>query len=117
MRIVYIPMKHALSSTMLLALLSFTMACPTAVSPKRDADVMQTPTPSLCAQACARMNSLSCPEANPRDSGDTCEQVCDHTIDSGLFDMKPACLAAAQTLDDLHACGTVVCAVSASTHK
>jgi len=106
-----------IASTFALALLSFTMACPTATSPQRDADAMKTATPSLCAQACSCMNSLSCPEANPPDSGDNCETVCNHTIDSGVFDMKPACLAAAQTLADLQACGTVKCAVGASTHK
>lgn len=64
---------------------------------------------SICAAACARLDALGCPEAHPP-VGDSCVNVCNHTETTKVFDLKPACIANAQTVDAVHACGTVVCA-------
>jgi hypothetical protein len=114
----FVPIRHAMSSCMLLALLSFTMACPTSkpVAPVGDASDGAakdgvTVSPSLNVQACARLRTCNCPESLPTDTGDSCETLFDRTATTKQFDLKPQCIVDALTCDAVRACGTVVCAV------
>jgi|GEM_PF-2371693 hypothetical protein len=68
------------------------------------------PAPNVqsCPAACANLNRLGCPEAS---SVDACTTMCTKTQDAGITDLKPAQLAAAQTVADVQAVGTVACDV------
>ncbi len=96
-----------LAASFLLAILSFTMACPTRtpVVPVDASDAAQevTVTVSSCAQACARMRVFNCREAMPDDASDSCEVTCNHS--QLLFNMHPDCVVKAKTIDDVRACG------------
>lgn len=65
--------------------------------------------PSACASACANLRRLGCPEGETADGGKSCVDLCDQLQASGKFDMKPACVAAAQTREELAACKTARC--------
>ena len=56
-----------------------------------------------------RSAELRCPEADDADGGDSCEVACRHAQEGGLTDLRPRCLAAAKTVDELRACGSVKC--------
>ena len=61
-----------------------------------------------CTEACDTLAYLNCPEAEQRDGGDTCRSVC-MTAELGKFGLKPACVAAAKSVTEVRACGTVRC--------
>jgi hypothetical protein len=63
----------------------------------------------MCAKACANLATLGCPEARRVDGGQTCYAVCVHTEETHKFDLKPTCLAAAKTVAEAKACGSVRC--------
>lgn len=63
----------------------------------------------VCDEACAELAALGCPEALPA-GGQSCSRVCVHTL-GGVFDLKPACIAAAHSRAEVRACGTVKCDV------
>lgn len=116
------------SSVMLTTLLFFGFAlalsaCPQApLTPLGDADadvvvttvaeagvVDSAPVASdQCAQACANLRKLGCPEGSSVDGGDSCERVCGVTY-VGVFNIKPACVASASSVAGVRACGTVRC--------
>jgi hypothetical protein len=62
-----------------------------------------------CAKACINLRMIKCPEGDANDGGDSCEVTCRHAQASGLTDLKPTCLAMAQTKAEAVACGTVKC--------
>ena len=70
-------------------------------------EVKVSPLQAACADACDVLNELGCPEAERSANGDDCELVCMRA--SELRDMKLGCVAAATTMIDLRACGTVRC--------
>lgn len=61
-----------------------------------------------CYAACVTLVNLGCPEGNPS-SGASCIDVCVHTEQTGVFELKPSCIASARTVDGVKACGTVRC--------
>ena len=62
-----------------------------------------------CKNACLRLRQLGCPEAETPDGGKTCYMLCADAEASGKFRLKPDCVAAAQTVETVRACGTVRC--------
>lgn len=62
-----------------------------------------------CEAACAKLAALGCPEADTLDGGKSCAQLCLDSEASGKFNLKPACVAGAQTVEQVRACGTVRC--------
>lgn len=71
-----------------------------------DASATTTADAGACANACANLASLGCPEGVAPD----CVSVCDHTQATKLTDFKPDCLAAAKSQAAAKACGSVSCA-------
>lgn len=65
---------------------------PGAASPDADASVS-------CAAACLNLAAMQCPEG---DNG--CTNNCLHAEVGGMFDLHPACLAAAKTPANARAC-------------
>lgn len=61
---------------------------------------------AACVAACANLRKLGCP-AGSEDAGQGCTSVCIHTVDSKLFNMNAPCLAAAKTVKEARACGTI----------
>lgn len=73
-----------------------------APNPAQDA---LSPPPSACAQACANLNALGCPEgAKLPDCVDTCLHA-----DGKITNLAPACLATAKTKAAARKCGSVRC--------
>jgi hypothetical protein len=70
----------------------------------QDANVPQ----DTCSLACANLRAFGCREG-AEDAGAGCTAVCRHTVDGGAFSINAACLAAAKSAADVHACGTVKC--------
>jgi hypothetical protein len=62
--------------------------------------------PADCRLACESMAKVGCPESTP--AGRTCGSVCAAAERAG-FGLKPFCIAAASTPDQIRACGTVEC--------
>lgn len=62
-----------------------------------------------CAKACINLGALGCPEARAVDGGQSCYAVCAHAEETHKFDLKPACLAAAKSIAEAKACGSVRC--------
>jgi len=62
-----------------------------------------------CAKACINLRLIKCPEGDTNDGGDSCETTCRHAQTSGLTDLKPSCLAMANSQAEAVACGTVKC--------
>ena len=58
-----------------------------------------------CSEACANLVVLGCAEG----SDPSCAATCQEAQDSGKIDLRPACLAAAKSVGEVLACGTVVC--------
>ena len=58
----------------------------------------------VCVQACLALRTVPCREGFSVDGGQSCEQVCQHTM-GGVFDIHPECLAKAKTKADVIACG------------
>jgi hypothetical protein len=73
--------------------------------PSRDASPEP---PADCAEACANLERLGCPEGRPA-SGANCVDVCDHAESTGVFSMRMACVASARSVGEVRACGTVRC--------
>jgi len=55
-----------------------------------------------CADACARLDSLGCPEARPTPGGHGCVEVCEAT--ASLGQLLVGCVSRAQTVDAMRAC-------------
>ena len=98
-------------------------ACPPPPKPvPTDADAAPAPTQDAstdapvdaapakpCVSACARLSELGCPEALPVDGGSTCLQICEQAEATGKFNLKPQCISAAKTVEEVRACGSVRC--------
>jgi hypothetical protein len=48
--------------------------------------------PASCADACAHLDELGCPEAEPTPEGATCVEVCENVETSGTVTLNPACV-------------------------
>jgi hypothetical protein len=57
-----------------------------------------------CADACARLASLRCEEAEPTPDGTTCAELCESVENSGVVRYPTGCVAAAKTCEDARAC-------------
>lgn len=77
-------------------------------SPELPATVDGATACPACKGACEALERLGCPEAHP-DGGDGCYAVLSHAQASKKFDLRPYCLAAAKTREELARCGTVRC--------
>ena len=55
---------------------------------------------SPCGRACKALHALGCPEGEPSPGGVSCYAVCTR---AGAA-VNPTCVAAARTLQDVHAC-------------
>lgn len=63
-----------------------------------------------CANACAMLQRLGCPEGVGRPGEDSCYVVCKRAETTrGRIDLKPSCVSAARTKDDVRSCGTYRC--------
>jgi len=78
----------------------------TPVPPDADASVFDGG--DMCAAMCTTLVNLGCPEGHPI-NGASCVDVCLHTEQTGVFELKPACVATAHDIDGVKACGTVRC--------
>ena len=58
-----------------------------------------------CAEACANLARLKCPEGLDV----SCTASCLSAQAARLTDLKPACLASADSIEAARACGTVTC--------
>jgi hypothetical protein len=58
-----------------------------------------------CEPACARMRESGCPEGDPSETGESCEDLC-RRITAMRIDMGACCVAASRTKDELLSCGT-----------
>lgn len=56
-----------------------------------------------CAQACARLAALHCPESKPTKSGVECATICERG--QGLEGMPTTCVAGATSIPAVRACG------------
>jgi hypothetical protein len=59
--------------------------------------------PATCANACAVVKKLGCPEAGG------CLGTCSKVVGAKLVDLKLSCLVKATTKADLRACGSIEC--------
>jgi hypothetical protein len=66
-----------------------------------DQDAQKPP----CQRACDNLAAMGCPEG----ANLGCVQACSHAQLSGVFDIKPECIAAANTPNMVRQCGTVRC--------
>jgi hypothetical protein len=48
--------------------------------------------PASCVDACAHLDELGCPEAEPTPEGATCVEVCRNVETSGTITLNPACV-------------------------
>lgn len=98
-----------LAASFLLALLSFTMACPAPapVTPVDASDAAQeyTVTTSVNALACQNLRAHNCSEGFAADGGDTCEAIFDREDRLHNFQFHAQCVADAKTVDVIRACG------------
>ena len=63
-----------------------------------------------CATACATLQRLGCPEGTGRPGEDSCYVVCKRSETTrGRIDLRPSCVSAARTTDDVRACRTYRC--------
>ena len=76
-------------------------------APTPAVDAGPSPTPSIYAEACANLAGLGCWEG----IDDTCTSTMQKD-DGKVVDIKVSCLAAAKTVGDVQACGTVACTAS-----
>lgn len=86
------------------ALILFAAACnPLVVDP-----ALPEPPPARdavpCAEACARLASLGCDEAQPTPDGTPCADVCQGVEDSGVVRYPTGCVAAAKTCVEARSC-------------
>ena len=56
-----------------------------------------------CAPACARMESLGCPEGQPLSDGTSCTQFCKDTQRAGHA-LNPTCLTKILTCEEIETC-------------
>lgn len=63
----------------------------------------QPPTVDGCAAACENLRRLGCPEGQPTDAGESCEQVCDNAQASPA-PLPTACVARAASCDEAAQC-------------
>lgn len=100
--------------TLLAAMLSVLFGCrvitPNADPPEPPFTVVETTDGfSFCRDACKRLSELGCPEALTPDGGRSCYQLCTDIESNGKFALRPGCVSAARTVDQVRACGTVRC--------
>jgi hypothetical protein len=57
-----------------------------------------------CSEACARLASLECEEAQPTPDGTTCVEICDGLNASGSVTYPTGCVAAAKDCAEARAC-------------
>jgi hypothetical protein len=98
-------MQNALASLGLVYLLGVT-ACPQPLPPVPPGPGPADAAPSTIAEAtCTNLARLQCPEGLRPD----CAAVVQKAIDTRITDLKLGCLAEAQTVDAVRACGSVTC--------
>jgi len=61
-----------------------------------------------CCAACRTFAKFGCPEAQV-DGGDGCVGACRHAETTGIVDPHAACVVAAQSLQQVQACGAGTC--------
>lgn len=60
--------------------------------------------PESCADACARLAELECPEAEPTPEGASCVEVCENVEGSGTVTLNPACVIGITACAQVDAC-------------
>ena len=98
------------SVSVMLACLAFSGCPPTPPvppGPSPAADAAPAPQ-TACQAACANLADLGCPEGKDQD----CAATCQHAQDARLTDLKPEKLAAAKSIGEVMAVGTVACDAS-----
>ena len=72
--------------------------------PPEDTSHPHPPTDAdMCAAACARMQELKCPEAEPLPDGTTCANFCVKTLGGG-HGLNPTCIAKIKDCAGVNAC-------------
>lgn len=104
---ILVPVRHAMSMSFALALMSMMMACPTPkpvvpadASDGATLDGVQITT-SSCHEAMVRLQQLNCPEGDVPDVGDNYEQACAHGQSTREFDLRPDCIVHAVDIPQL----------------
>lgn len=88
---------------LLLALLL--TGCPPTVEPDLPSGpAPEAGTPADCADACAHLRELGCPEGAPTPAGGTCEAVCENAEGSGAVTLDPVCVGTITTCAALEQC-------------
>lgn len=59
---------------------------------------------ATCADACDRGTVLGCPWAAPTPNGETCVEVCENAVASGLVALGLGCMASAGSCSEADAC-------------
>jgi len=65
-----------------------------------------SPTGSSCADACAKLAALGCPEAKPTAKGASCTEVCQNTLGSPVS-LQPDCVVRASDCAAAEACAAI----------
>ncbi len=55
---------------------------------------------ATCAEMCAHLAALGCPEAEPTPAGHSCEFVCTETLQAGM-DVHPECVVSVTRCEDV----------------
>lgn len=63
----------------------------------------------VCKSACDNLKKLGCIESKQLDGGQDCYSICAHAESTRKFDLHPACVANAKTVDAVRACGPIRC--------
>lgn len=89
----------------ILAALSLT-CCRPAEGPMPVEPDAEAPSVEACAPACAALRDHACRVGLPNARGESCEDLCGRDQAQGLAaQLRPACVSAAKTIDDVRACG------------
>lgn len=64
------------------------------------------PSGNSCADACAKLAALGCPEAKPTPKGATCTEVCQNTLGSPVS-LQPDCVVHAKDCPSAEACQAI----------
>lgn len=58
-----------------------------------------------CAQACAALAFVACPEGTATTNGQSCDAVCESVQGFPRLRMPTACVSKARTIDEVRSCG------------
>jgi hypothetical protein len=64
-----------------------------------------TPSPDVYARACAKLAAIGCPEG----ARESCARVMQDAQEARATDLRPECLAKADSIEAARACGSVRC--------